>query len=370
MDQAIIIHPTFSPGQRIIAVSDIHGNLPFFQALMDRIHLTPQDALILVGDMLEKGRDSLALLRYLMELSKTHQLYPLCGNCDGLVLRFFETDILDGTFFSHYLPHHPESTLLQMARESGFEQTEDLPRLRAHLRTAYPDIWSWLSNMATILETEHLVFVHGGVPSLSGMEHLNRWHCMKNDAFLHQGHSFDKWVVVGHWPVTLYNPRVPSAAPILLPERKIASIDGGCVLKADGQLNALILPSEESEDFSWQAWDGLPQVQALDAQTSSEHSINIRWGHSALELLEEGEETSLCRHLESGWVLPILNQYLRQDSRGLWCEDSTDYRLPVFPGDKLSLVQSTRHGFLCKKEGVTGWYYGRISDIMNVDIKK
>ena len=44
--------------------------------------------------------------------------------------------------------------------------------------------------------------------------------------------------------------------------------------------------------------------------------------------------------------------------------------LPVFPGDKLSLVQSTRHGFLCKKEGVTGWYYGRISDIMNVDIKK
>ena len=63
-------------------------------------------------------------------------------------------------------------------------------------------------------------------------------------------------------------------------------------------------------------------------------------------------------------MLPILNRYLRRDQRGLWCEDSTDYRLPVSPGDHLSLVQTTKHGFLCKKEGVTGWYYGRISDIM------
>ena len=364
MDRALVIHPQFQPGQRIIAVSDIHGNLPFFLALMEQVALTPRDALVLVGDMLEKGPDSLKLLRYLVELSKTHQIYPLCGNCDGLVLRFFETDALDGTFFSFYLPQHPESILRQLAREGGFEQLEDLPRLREDLRAAYPEIRAWLKGLPTILETEHLVFVHGGVPSLSHMEELDRWGCMKNDDFLGQNRSFDKWVIVGHWPVTLYNPSVPSAAPILLPERKIASIDGGCVLKMDGQLNALMLPSEDSEDFSWQAWDGLKAVKALDPQEASADSINVRWGRSALELLEPGEETSLCRHLESGRVLPILNRYLRRDKRGLWCEDSTDYRLPVVPGDRLSLVQATKKGFLCKKEGVTGWYYGRISDIM------
>ena len=42
--------------------------------------------------------------------------------------------------------------------------------------------------------------------------------------------------------MTLYDPRIPSAAPIFTRDRKIISIDGGCVLKADGQLNALILP--------------------------------------------------------------------------------------------------------------------------------
>ena len=33
MDRAIVIRPDFPRGRRIIAVSDIHGNLPFFQAL-------------------------------------------------------------------------------------------------------------------------------------------------------------------------------------------------------------------------------------------------------------------------------------------------------------------------------------------------
>lgn len=364
MDHAIVIRPRFAAGQRILAVSDIHGNLPFFTALMDLVKLTPDDALVLVGDMLEKGRESLALLRRLMELSETHQVYPLCGNCDGLVLRFFETDELDERFFSFYLPQHPESTLRQLAREGGFEQLEDLPRLRADLRSAYPREWAWLRAMPTILETEHLVFVHGGVPSLAHMERLERWSCLKNDDFLGQGRSFDKWVVVGHWPVTLYDGKIPSAAPIILPDRKIVSIDGGCVLKMDGQLNALILPSEDSERFTWASWDGLPTAVALDEQQAGADSVNIRWGRSALELVEAGEETSLCRHLETGRVLPILNRYLRRDKSGLWCEDSTDYRLPVSPGDRLSLVQSTKHGFLCKKEGVTGWYYGRLSDIM------
>ena len=218
--------------------------------------------------------------------------------------------------------------------------------------------------MPTVLETEHLVFVHGGVPSLEHMDRLDRWGCMKNDDFLGQGHVFDKWVIVGHWPVTLYRPDIQSAAPILLPGRRIASIDGGCVLKLDGQLNALILPQEDSKDFTWTAWDGLPTATALDGQEPSADPLNIRWGRSAVEVLEEGEELSLCRHLETGRTLYILNQYLRTGPNGVWCEDSTDYRLPVSSGDELTLVARTKTGLLCKKDGVTGWYYGRLSGII------
>ena len=82
---------------------------------------------------------------------------------------------------------------------------------------------------------------------------------------------------------------------------------------------------------------------------------------SDLELLEEGDELSLCRHLESGRELYILTEYLRRDGEKLWCEDSTDYRLPVQPGDRLRVVRKIRNGALCKKEGVTGWYFGRLA---------
>ena len=252
-----------------------------------------------------------------------------------------------------------------MAREAGFDRWDDLPRLRECLRRTFPWVWDWLRSLPTILESEHLVFVHGGVPSLDRMEELDAWHCMKNDDYWGQGHSFahtGKYVVVGHWPVTLYDPRIPSAAPIIDRARHIISIDGGCVLKLDGQLNALIIPEESSPDFSWTAYDGLPTARALDPQAPSEDSLNIRWGRNRVEVLERGPELSLCRHLETGRVLPILTSYLYDSPEELRCEDSTDYLLPVVPGDCLSIVARTGEmGTLVKKNGVTGWYQGRLN---------
>ena len=351
---------TFPEGRRVLAISDINGNLPFLKGVLAAAHYGPDDILVLVGDLLEKGPDSLALLRYVMELSRTHTVYPLCGNCDGLVLRFFDTDELDGRFYSAYLPIHPESTIRQLAEELGFSNWRDFPALRAALREAYPEIRAWLRGLPTILETEHLLFVHGGVPSREHMETLNRWKCMKNDNFLGQGHRFDKYVVVGHWPVTLYHPHIPSAAPLFAREQNIISIDGGCVLKLDGQLNALIFPTEDSDTFTWQAYDGLPVYTALDRQEASPDSINIRWGHSALEVLSLGEEFSRCRHLESRRELDILTDYLRQGPAGPYCLDSTDYLLPVRAGDRLAIVRRTSRGALAKKDGVTGWYLGKL----------
>ena len=364
MIPARVIHPHIHPGQRVLVISDIHGNLPFLKGLLEKVRFTQDDVLILLGDMLEKGKQSLELLRFIWKLEKKHTVFPICGNCDGLVLRFFEDDSWDTGFFANYLPAHPESTLRQLAAEMGYEDWDDLPSFRTALRECYPRLWAWLKGLPTILETKEYVFVHGGVPSLDHMEKLDSWKCMKNDNFLGQNLSFSKYVVVGHWPVTLYDPVSPSSAPIIDHKNKIISIDGACVLKVDGQLNALVIPDITKTDFTWQSYDGLPTVTALDGQQANENSVNIRWGRSKLELLEKGEELSRCRHLETGRVMPILNSYLRDGPRGLWCEDSTDYRLPVSPGDTLTLVASTKQVFLCKKDGVTGWYFGRISETL------
>ena len=117
MALATVVHPALAPSRRILAVSDIHGNRAFFRGLLEKAAFSSRDILVLVGDILEKGPDSLGLLRDILELSQDHTILPVCGNCDGLVLRFFEDDLWDQGFFRVYLPAHPESILRQMARE-------------------------------------------------------------------------------------------------------------------------------------------------------------------------------------------------------------------------------------------------------------
>ena len=70
------------PGRRIAAISDIHGKLDYLKGLLDKCELKPDDAIVLVGDLLEKGPDSLGTLRYVMELAKRREVYTVCGNCD------------------------------------------------------------------------------------------------------------------------------------------------------------------------------------------------------------------------------------------------------------------------------------------------
>ena len=72
--------------RRILAVSDIHGNLEYLQALLKKVGFCQQDALVLVGDLIEKGPDNLGVLRYVMQLARQGNVWAVTGNCD-LVLR-------------------------------------------------------------------------------------------------------------------------------------------------------------------------------------------------------------------------------------------------------------------------------------------
>ncbi len=361
---AKVEHIDFPPGRRVLVVSDIHGNLPLLKGLLDKVGFCRDDILINLGDMMERSEGSLETLRYVMELHKNYTVYTICGNCDNLTLEF-----LDGgpelrvDFFRGWFARHGERcAVVKMAHMAGarVDSPQDYPAAGRAIEERFAPELDFLRGLPHILLHDSYLFVHGGVPREDALEELTAFDVMKNDDFRSQGRRFRRWVVVGHWPVTLYRADIPSAAPIIDRDSHIISIDGGCTLKADGQLNALILPESPGDGFFWTAYDGFPVMTARDDQAPSEDPVNIRWGRSALELLEEGPELCRCRHLESGRELEILTEYLRRDERGVWCEDSTDYRLSVEAGDRLSVVRRLSDRALCKKDGVTGWYFGRL----------
>lgn len=362
--KAVVKRIEISKTRRTLALSDIHGNLPFLRGLLDKAGFGPEDDLFILGDILEKSEGSLETLRFIMELSEKYTVHTLLGNCDNITLAFIDgRDEIPEAFFEYWFRTRKEKcTLVNMARLLGLELTSpaDYPAARKAIAERFRPELDFLRGLPHIFLSGDYLFVHGGVPRENDLEELDAYGVMKNDNFLTQGYSFRRWVIAGHTPVTLYREDIPSAKPLLDYDRHIASIDGGCVLKADGQLNALILPREPGGEFSWVAYDGFPEMTALDSQEPSADSVNIRWGHSKLEVLERGEELSQCRHVESGREVDVLTEYLWEKDGETYCEDSTDYRLPVAAGDTLSVVRQTSRGCLCKKAGVTGWYFGRL----------
>ncbi len=358
-------HIELAADRRVFVVSDIHGNLAYLKGLLHKIDFSKNDTLILLGDLIEKGPQNLETLQYIMQLCKTHTVHVVRGNCDRLL---FDDDLSDQWLFRYRNSWGGQMLLHEFARRLNLpvRSPEDVGHLRQTAKQAFPEEYEFLNNMPVILESEHYIFVHGGIPGedcLQDTSSLEAWSCMKNDDFLNQGHVFhNKWCIVGHWPATLYRDKFPCATPLISPEQQIVSIDGGCTIKRDGQLNALCLPIVPAADrFSWIAYDALPTATALTAQSPSEQSINVRFGNSQLDILERGEEFCTCRHRPTGVILDILTQDIWENERGVFCEDSTDYMLPVTPGDTLSVIQKTSRGWLVKKDGITGWYKGELT---------
>lgn len=251
MKQAKVIKLDIPPGRRVLAISDIHANRGFLEALLDRAGFCGDDLLVLLGDFVEKRAGGLDTLRYVMELSRRENVIPLCGNCDDMTVSFVEGNPqVPQAFYDGYFSHWGEKCLLvELAAAAGvpLRGPEDYPALRAAVRDKFSPELAFLQGLPTIALSDRFLFVHGGVPREADLEGLEAWRCMKNDDFLAQGHAFRRWCVVGHWPVTLYHPAIPIARPLICRERRIISIDGGCSVTPDGQLNALILPGDGSE---------------------------------------------------------------------------------------------------------------------------
>lgn len=350
--------------RRVFAVSDVHGNLDYLKGLLNKISFAQDDILILLGDLIEKGPQSLETLQYVIRLCKTHTVYVLRGNCDRLL---FDDSLPDEWLFRYRHSWGGNMIMNEFSKLLALpiHSVEDVSRLREATKRAFPEEFSFLMDMPVILESDHYIFVHGGIPgeeSLHAPESLKPWECMKNDDFVGQGHRFqNKWCIVGHWPATLYRDQWPCANPLISTAQQIVSIDGGCVIKRDGQLNALCLPAVPTADtFSWIAYDNLPLAVAESAQQASTNSINIRYGDNKLEILDRGEEFCSCRHISSGRYIDILTRDIWETDHGTFCEDSTDFFLPVQSGDCLSVIQETSRGWLVKKNGVTGWYAGQL----------
>lgn len=73
---------------RNIIIGDVHGCLSELEALLEKCSLQPTDQLFFIGDLIDKGPDSVGVVKYVYELSLKLNVKLILGNHEEKFLRY------------------------------------------------------------------------------------------------------------------------------------------------------------------------------------------------------------------------------------------------------------------------------------------
>ncbi|MEM8585799.1 MAG: metallophosphoesterase family protein [Bacteroidota bacterium] len=200
------------------AISDIHGNAKTFQALLDKIQLSPSDELYLLGDYIDRGPDSRGVIDQIIGMQQFgYQVYCLRGNHEAECLRLhakLRSDII-----------YTDWAKLWGGRVTLASYGQDRVSDR-HL--------AWMHDLSYFQLLDDYVLVHAGL-------NLNRANPMSDlDAMLWQRYWYDdltpeaidwlgtRTIVHGHTPIPRSEIEFSLSPDWKLP---VINIDAGCYKK-------------------------------------------------------------------------------------------------------------------------------------------
>lgn len=118
---------------RIFAIGDIHGCLIELNDMLSLINPQPEDRIVLLGDLVNKGPDSIGVLRLVQSLPNC---MCVCGNHEYRMLRYRETNN------KKHLKNSDHQTVKLLSAED----------------------WAFLESFhkMIVVEEHNTIFVHGG----------------------------------------------------------------------------------------------------------------------------------------------------------------------------------------------------------------
>ncbi|MDD5284308.1 MAG: metallophosphoesterase [Desulfuromonadaceae bacterium] len=130
------------------AIGDIHGGVKTFRALLDKINLSHEDTVYLLGDYVDRGQESKGVLDTILDLLNVgFDIRPIKGNHDDLLLK--SAQIAHYDFSSVWYDAWGRHTLASF----GVENPGQVPAKYLTL----------LDSMPSILVEDDFVFVHAAL---------------------------------------------------------------------------------------------------------------------------------------------------------------------------------------------------------------
>ena len=137
-------------GHRLYVVGDVHGHLATFRALLHRLNLNPEDRVVCLGDMIDRGPNSAGVV----ELVRSHpQIICLKGNHEQMAVQSVQ---MDGSFeaWQPWMKRGGKSTYASYIVEAEGDLWQ--------AKRAMLDDFMWLDNLPTQIVLDDIRLVHAG----------------------------------------------------------------------------------------------------------------------------------------------------------------------------------------------------------------
>ncbi len=223
-------------------ISDIHGDYERYRAILQKINLKDKDTLYVLGDVIDRGKDSLKILQDMM---MRVNVLPIIGNHEYMAincLKFLTKEISREEISK--LDKGTVEGLLEWQNVGGQTTIDEFHKLSADDKESVID---YLSEFSLYEEVEaggkSFVLVHAGLENFSPEKELDEYE-LHEMIFKVPDYSKvyfkDKYLVTGHLP-TAFIEENPNPNKIFIKNNHIA-IDCGCAMgMEDGRLGAICL---------------------------------------------------------------------------------------------------------------------------------
>jgi serine/threonine protein phosphatase 1 len=200
--------PRLPDGVRVYAIGDVHGRADLLQSLLtvidvDLARSTPERSIqVFLGDYVDRGPDSRAVLDLLIERSKTHETVCLKGNHEIFLLEVLK----EPARLQEWRHYGGLLTLVSYGitptmNPSGEQQVELIEGLK---RALPPEHLAFLQQLPSSFTCGDFFFVHAGVkPGVPLERQRDEDMLWIREEFLASEERFSKYIVHGHTPVSV-----------------------------------------------------------------------------------------------------------------------------------------------------------------------
>lgn len=224
--------------KRTIMISDIHGCIDQLNQMLHSIKFNSiDDQLILLGDYVDRGPNSKAVVDKVIELVSMHNAIALRGNHDQRLVDLINND--SALIRSKFIEHGGIQTLQSYCDINNMNNEisdEILNQAKDTIKTFFGHHIDFLSELPLFHEDYDHIYVHAGLnPNFIDWKNQPEYDFMyiKDEFIQHAFEDLNKRVIFGHTRTI----DIHGTSDIWFSKDKIG-IDGGCAYGL--QLNCLI----------------------------------------------------------------------------------------------------------------------------------